>query len=509
VEYVRASATEWYINGPAGLEQGFTINKRPSVAGNEPLTVALAVSGGMATESGENGLALTDLKGTPFLDYSGLTAFDAAGRELRAWQELRDGRLLLKVDDSSALYPVVIDPWIKRAKLTASDGQSGDGLGFSIAVSGDTVVVGAPTSRTAAEGAVYVFVKPAAGWKNMKQVAKLTATDAAFEDELGFAVDIQGDTIVAGAPVVGFNSKPGAVYVFIKPAGGWKDMTQTAELLPSDTQSADQVGWSVSISGNTVASGAISAGSSGGGEVYVFVKPARGWKKHMTEIAQLSASDEQNSFALGSWVAIDHDTIVAGAPESGRNGGAQGAAYVYVKPAKGWKKNMTETAKLVASDGQSQDAFGSSVYVEGDTIVAGAPAAKLGSNQGQGAGYVFVKPASGWKGLITQTAKLTSSDGQAQDQLGESAAISGNTLALGASGAHVNGASNGAVYVYVKPKDGWKNMTQKFKLSARDGLNSNIKFGTSVSLSGTTLAIGAPVAGKTQQGAAYVFQEVK
>jgi hypothetical protein len=111
--------------------------------------------------------------------------------------------------------------------------------------------------------------------------------------------------------------------------------------------------------------------------------------------------------------------------------------------------------------------------------------------------------------LITQTAKLTSSDGQAQDQLGESAAISGNTLVLGASGAHVKGASNGAVYVYVKPKDGWKNMTQKFKLSARDGLNSNIKFGTSVSLSGTTLAIGAPVAGKTQQGAAYVFQEVK
>jgi hypothetical protein len=319
----------------------------------------------------------------------------------------------------------------------------------------------------------------------MTQVAKLTATDATFEDELGFAVDIQGDTIVAGAPVVGFNNKAGAVYVFVKPAGGWKDMTQTAELLASDGQPDWQVGWFVALGGNTVFGGV-----PGVGKVYVFVKPAHGWKKQMTETAELTAS---HGGGVAGWLSVDHDTVVAG----GGTGDGKDAAFVYVKPAKGWKKTIMETATLEASDGQPQDGFGNSTYIEGDTIVVGSPEAKIGSNTAQGAGYVFVKPTGGWKGLLTQTAKLTASDGQAQDQLGWAAAISGNTLVLGANGA-------GAVYGYVKPKDGWMKMTQKFKVVVKDGINA-------IALTGNTMAVGAPGAtvGTKRQGAADVFRNVK
>ena len=412
--------------------------------------------------------------------------------------------MVLKVDDTAAVYPVIIDPWIQRAKLNASDGKSGDGLGSSVAIDGDTVVVGAPMAGNATQGAVYVFVKPASGWKNMTQVAKLTATDATFEDELGFGVDIQGDTIIAGAPVVGFNDKPGAVYVFVKPVTGWKDMTQTAKLIPSDGQTSDQLGWFVSLSGNTVMGGAPGAGSNSLGLVYVFTKPVTGWKKTMTETAALSAS---HGGGVSGWLSLDHDTVVAG----GVTGDGKEAAFVYVRPAKGWKKTMTETAVLESSDGQPQDSFGTSTYVEGDTIVVGAPEAKVGSNSGQGAGYVFIKPAGGWKGLLTQTAKLTASDGQAKDQLGGSAAIFSNTLVLGANTAQVKGVPTGAVYLYVEPQSGWKNTTQKFKVFAKDGMGFDF-FGNAVSISDHTLAVGAPgatVHSQTAQGAAYEFENIK
>jgi hypothetical protein len=504
VEYSRAWGTEWYTNGPAGLEQGFTINRRPAGAGGEPLTVLLELSGNFANDSGRRSLALLNGAGTPALVYRGLNASDATGRDLPTWQGLEEGKLVLQVDDTAAVYPVTIDPWIQRAKLSASDGKSGDGLGSSVAIDGDTVVAGAPMAGNANQGAVYVFVKPASGWKNMTQVAKLTATDATFEDELGFGVDIQGDTIIAGAPVVGFNDKPGAVYVFVKPVTGWKDMTQTAKLIPSDGQTSDQLGWFVSLSGNTVVGGAPGAGSNSLGLVYVFTKPVTGWKKTMTETATLSAS---HGGGVSGWLSVDHDTVVAG----GVTGNAKEAAFVYVRPAKGWKKTMTETAVLESSDGQPQDLFGTSTYVEGDTIVVGAPEAKIGSNSGQGAGYVFLKPAGGWKGLLTQTAKLTASDGQAKDQLGGSAAIFSNTLVLGANTAQVKGVPTGAVYLYVEPPGGWKDTTQKFKIVAKDGMGFDF-FGNAVSISANTLAVGAPgatVHSQAAQGAAYGFENIK
>ena len=192
--------------------------------------------------------------------------------------------------------------------------------------------------------------------------------------------------------------------MFVKPAGGWASETETAKLTASDGALDDMFGETVALSGDTVVahSDARVNGHDSAGAVYVFVKPAGGWAS-ATETAKLTASDAANDDDFGDGVAISGDTVVAGAPDANVNGHSQdGAAYVFVKPAGGWA-SATETAKLTASDGATNDALGNSVAVDGNTVVAGAPFAS------PGAAYVFVKPAGGWTSA-TETAKLTASD---------------------------------------------------------------------------------------------------
>jgi hypothetical protein len=512
VEYQRGWLTEWYVNGPLGLEQGFTINKPPDRAdvattGSQPLTIALALSGDLtaAMDQGSRGFTLTRRDRKAALRYSGLAARDAGGKELRAWLELEGERLLLRVEDTTARYPVVIDPWMQLAQLTASGGSYY--LGQSVSVSGNTVVAGAPGTTVGGnpdQGVAFVFVKPATGWANMKQTAKLTASDGAAGDNLGWSVAVTGNTVVAGAPgaAIGGNQSQGAVYVFVKPPGGWADMTQKAKLTASDGSVAAALGSSVAIDRNTVVAGAPAAylGSNHPeGAAYVFVKPAGGWAD-ITQTAELTAP-----YSLGMAVGISGNTVVAGAPSATIGSNAwQGAAYVFVKPASGWA-NMTPTAQLTSSDGAADDNLGRSVGISGNTVVAGAPYASISGTRLQGAAYVFVKPASGWANM-TETAKLTASNGAEWDRFGYSVAISGNTVVAGAPWATVpEGEWQGVAYVFVKPAQGWKT-TSNFtaELIGSDGEFSLL--GYSVSISGNTALAGAPWwYDEDDYGAAYVF----
>ena len=162
---------------------------------------------------------------------------------------------------------------------------------------------------------------------------------------------------------------------------------------------------------------------------------------------------------------------------------------MFTEPGSGWA-NMTQTAKLTASDGAADDDFGDSVSISGNTVVVGAADATVGANSGQGAAYVFTEPGSGWANM-TQTAKLTASDGAAGDDFGFSVSISGNTVVVGAPNATVGGnAGQGAAYVFTEPGSGWANMTQTAKLTASDGAAGD-DFGYSVSISGNTVVVGA------------------
>ncbi len=142
VESGHGNITEWYINSPLGIEQGFTLHDRPSRAENGPLVISLSLKGSLHPEMNGEGILLRDDAGRAVLKYSGLAAWDARERPLETWMELEEGRLRLFVDDHLAVYPVTVDPWVQNAKLTASDGAASDYFGYSVAVSGITVVGG-------------------------------------------------------------------------------------------------------------------------------------------------------------------------------------------------------------------------------------------------------------------------------------------------------------------------------------------------------------------------------
>jgi hypothetical protein len=516
VAYSRGGVSEWYANGPSGLEQGFTI-ARPPARASGALTLSMSLSGDLRAALSGGGLLLSD-GGRAVLAYRDLVASDARGRALRSWLELRGGRLEIRVQAGGAVFPVRIDPLLQLAKLTASDGAARDGLGGSVAVSADgsTVVAGAPGANSSA-GAAYMFVRPAGGWASGTQTAKLTASGLSGQGnqfpKLGtsVAVSADGSTVLAGAP--GANFFQGVVEVFVRPGGGWASGTQTAELTASDGVSGDELGSSVAVSadGSTAVAGA-SASFLPKGAVYAFVRPAGGWASG-TETAKLTASD---GTALGSSVAVSADgsTVVAGGP--GATVGAnsfQGAAYVFVRSVGGWASG-TETARLTASDGASGDGLGDSVAVsaDGSTLVAGAGFATVGANLIQGAVYVFVRPAGGWASG-TQTAKLTASDGATQDELGFSGvavSAAGSTVLAGTGGSDTNPSmGRGAVYVFVRPSSGWASGTETAKLTASDGVaRDHLGDSVAVSADGSTVVAGAPgaMAGANSfQGAAYVF----
>ena len=376
---------------------------------------------------------------------------------------------------------------VELALLTPSDGIANDWFGFSIAVSGNTVVVGAFDPNTEQYGAVYVYLKPSTGWKNMTQVAKLTSSDNG--QGFGTSVAISGNTIVVGAANTSNfapSSTPGAVYVFVEPASGWANMTETAKLTASDGQAGDALGNSVSINASTIAAGAFfatdSSGNSFAGRAYVFVKPASGWSGNLTQTAELTATDSQLLNYMGASIAISGNTVVAGA--YGHNN-FQGVDYVFVAPSSGWT-NMTQTAELSASDGKGSADFGFSTAMSSNTVVIGA----VNAAGGKGAAYIFLKPSTGWANM-TQTAELQAANATAGDSFGQSVATTGTGVIVGAPGANVGvNQLQGAAYFFTRPSTGWKNTTHATELISAQG-TADDSFGISVGMTGSTLVAGA------------------
>ena len=316
-----------------------------------------------------------------------------------------------------------------QVKLTASDGAADNFFGDSVAISGNTMVVGAPDAEVGAkseQGAAYVFVASGTSWV---QVAKLTASDGSASDQFGSSVSFSGNTVVVGADeaTVGSNVSQGAAYVFVEPGSGWASMTQTAKLTADDGAAQDNFGCSVSISGSTVVVGADNktvGGNDAQGVAYVFTEPAFGWR-NMTQTARLTASGGATENYFGGEVSISGNTVAVGSSLAR-------AAYVFVEPGSGWA-SMTQTATLTAYNCAAYDNFGGHVSISGNTVVVGAPSADFAvpGVSGPGAAYVFVEPSSGWANM-TQTAELTPSDGEPGEIFGGSVSISGNTVVVGA-----------------------------------------------------------------------------
>jgi hypothetical protein len=303
--------------------------------------------------------------------------------------------------------------WTQAAELTPSDGNTGGQFGYAVALSGNTVAVGA-----AMEGAVYVFVKPATGWQNMTETAKLTYPGV----DLGCCVAFGGGGkfLVAGAFFLN------AAYVFEKPASGWVSMTTPSANLVAPS-GATAFGTALAASRTTAVVSAYSTNNESGA-VYVFQLQAG--VTNINASATLTPSDSGGF--MGEAVTINGNTVVAGA--QGHDNGT-GAAYIFVEPTGGWVSE-TETAEL-GPGGQLGTAFGAAVAVYEGTIFVGRPSGKVGAVD------EFIEPAGGWANSSTANARLQPS--ASSNYIGEVVAFNGTTLAVG--DVSVN-QFQGAVYLF-------------------------------------------------------------
>ncbi len=415
VEYVHGALTAWYVNGPMGLQQGWTVQERP--AGEGDLTLALH-SQGLSAQVEANGrsLKLSDDHGATRLHYGGLLAVDATGREMPVRFIVEGEQVRVAVNDAGATYPLIIDPWIQQTVLGDTYGYpAGVGAelrGSSVAMSADggTLVVGAPRAMYfgSSSGVAYIYKRPAGGWSASDNIPSATLISGNNYFDYGsqfgqsVAISADGGTIVVGAP---YEYPGGAVYTYDSDGS-------VINSWPSSDYSA-LLGYSVAVSadGGVVAAGAPGAGGnsgavvviSGGGEVWV-------------------NSSGGTSFGLGASVAINAsgDKIVAGAPWSNE-------VYVFVNSGTSWDEDDRLTGfgfRLGASVAMN---------ATGDKIVAGAP--------GTGAAYVFVNSGASWD----EDFNISAGYG-----LGTSVAMntSGGKIVAGAPGLN-------AAYVFVNSGTSW------------------------------------------------------
>lgn len=295
---------------------------------------------------------------------------------------------------------------------------------------------------------------------------KVRASDGDDNDKFGISVSVDGDyALIGSSEDEDQGSNTGSAYIFVRNGSIW---TEQQKLIASDASANDWFGYSVSISGNTALIGAY---NDNGGSAYIFNGNGTIWTEH----TKLTVTDGQR---FGWAVSIDGDYAVISDKWDNDNGNGSGSAYIYYYNGSIW----SEQAKLVASDGDSADRFGYSVFIEGDYTVIGA---YQDGDYGEysGSAYIFHRNGDVW----TEQAKLTASDGDAYDYFGYSVSISGNNAIIGAHQDSDNGEHSGSAYIFHRIGDVW---TEQAKLTASDGASYDV-FGYSVSISESYALIGA------------------
>ncbi len=383
-----------------------------------------------------------------------------------------------------------------------------DNFGASVAIDGNTVVVGknGDNNRGLSAGAAYIFEANPEGSDQWVQVAKIFGDSIGNFDSFGVSAAIDGDLVAVGATSDDdLANSSGAVYVFERDAGGANQWGQIAKLSASDGSANQSFGSAIDISGDRMVIGAFFASSvtENFGAVYLFEREDGQW----VQKAKLTPENPDPLDNFGEAVAISGEIAVVGAAAgdvvSGIANRAPGIAYVFERNA-GGSGNWGQTARL--SVGEEPDSFGAAVGLSGDLLAAGAP----GHNIGRGAVYIFERNAQGqW----VQIARVVSNEVAEGDAFGNGVAISGNAFVAGAVGSTVNNfLSAGAAYVFER-KDG-EQWSQIAKLQLENPLERQ-GFGRRVSMSGGKVAAsltdistgaGGTLAGQPTGGSAFTFE---
>jgi hypothetical protein len=274
--------------------------------------------------------------------------------------------------------------WSETQRLSAADAAPTAHFGFSVALDGARCIAGAKDDSGAgpSSGSAYVFERVAGSFV---ESAKLTAVDAATGDAFGRSVDIEGDTLIVGAPGanVGVGSDHGAAYVFDF-VGAW---TQADKLTANDAAPGDSFGWAVALEGAralVTATGHDHAASNAGA-AFAFERVFNAW----TQTGELHAPDAVIGDAFGASACIDGALALVGATADDDLGFSSGCAWILRHDGSAWQP----IGKLLALDGRLGDALGVSVALSSDTAVAGAvfrdDACPTNSSCDSGAAYVF------------------------------------------------------------------------------------------------------------------------
>jgi len=410
--------------------------------------------------------------------------------------------------------------WIEEARLTAPDATPGDGFGWSVAVHDGRVVIGGRRE------AVFLFGHDGAAWVLEQQIE---ASDGTPGDLFGF-VTIHGDRIVVGAPN---RNGVGAAYVFDGSPSGW---IEGQILEAGDGSPEDDFGSELELQNETlvIAAPGVDGAAERLGSVHVFRNEAGYW----IEEIELHPRDVQDYMDFGTSLSLDGDRLV-----SGTNGGF---AYVFRRDTSGW----IEDARLDAGEYPYGTRWlGWATAADGGVIVVGAtgddengPSAGaayvfdssegeparaetklrtgsegdrlgfpifmdgsdiiVGANRAGAGGAVLVLRRDGARHVVAQ--ELSPSDAEALDYFGTSISISGDVMAIGANGDDDAGPDSGAVYLFRRNAGRWE---ERGKLTAPDAVAGE-NFGMGVVLEGGTLGVSAPWDDDqgTRSGSVYVFR---
>jgi len=377
----------------------------------------------------------------------------------------------------TTLVLVAANSFAAQDIILADDGKAGDSFGFSVAIDGTTVLIGAYKADIAGvtnAGAAYVYVLGDNGWQKQ---AKLFAEPAFADDTLGGNVALKNNVAMLGVMLRDSKGKDsGAVVAFEREVNVWK---QRQIFTAPDAKPGDAFGQSIALTTNHLIIGAPRNDALGNdaGAAYIYKRENDTWR-YQTKI---TASDSVAGDLFGISVAIDGDTILVGADLHDEKAENAGAVYVYILEENKWKQE----AKLMAFDGGKTDIFGVRVALSENTALVSARrdnTEELGIDAGSA--YIFVRDGSIW----TQQVKLTSPDGQADDRFGRGVALSSDTAIISAMNHDANGSNTGALYVYKKGSVGWRYTS---KLVAKSSMSDD-KFGWNVGLSNGVAIVATP-----------------
>ena len=487
VAYARAGLSEWYANGPFGLEQGFTLQHAPSGRQTGPLTLAMALSGNARAALADDGQDITlSRPGATPLHYGALTATDARGRTLRSWLELESGRLLLRVDARGAHFPLRIDPLVQQAYLEGS-GEIGNGhFGRSTALSadGNTALVGTPHDNGRI-GAVWVFTRTGSTWTQQAVLEGSNDPDVHFGRSVALSSD--GNTALIGDPNT--EHSVGAAWIFTRTGSTW---AESEELVGGGENGPGEFGARVALSGD--ADTALIGGwadHNDAGAAWVFTRVGSSW---VQQGAKLLGGGESGEGEFGHSVALSGDggSALIGAPA---DAGGTGAAWLFTRSGSSW---VQQGAKLEGGEEEGAGGFGASAALSADgtsAVIGGAE-----DDGGVGAAWAFAGSGSS----LTQLGpKLTGGSEEIGDgQFGYSVALTpdGSTALIGAL---ADDSGQGSAWLFTSSGSSWTQHGSKLTGFKENGSG---ELGWSVALdadAGTALVGG--LANGNGVGAAWVF----